>query len=99
LEQVKSNLINLILTRKGERVHQPEFGSNLHELLFEQMDDDDFNSAVFTAIKRDVEVWMPFLSVRNTDIARDDARNKVVVKVEFSFTSDETVTDSVVVEF
>ena len=27
LEQAKSNLINLLLTSKGERVMQPEFGS------------------------------------------------------------------------
>ena len=33
LVQVKSNFINLILTRKGERVHQPEFGCGIHDYL------------------------------------------------------------------
>jgi hypothetical protein len=33
LTQVKSNFINLILTRKGERVHQPEFGCCIHNYL------------------------------------------------------------------
>jgi phage baseplate assembly protein W len=32
---VKNSLINLIMTRKGERIHQPEIGSNIHQLLFE----------------------------------------------------------------
>ena len=34
-EQVKSNLINLLLTQKGERPHQPTFGVGLQNLLFE----------------------------------------------------------------
>ena len=39
-EQVKSNLKNLLLTRRGERIFQPNFGSGIHELLFEQATDD-----------------------------------------------------------
>ena len=36
-EQVKSNLINLLLTVKGERVNQPRFGVGIRNLLFENM--------------------------------------------------------------
>ena len=39
LEQVKSNVINLLLTIPGERYMQPTFGSNLYSHLFEQFDD------------------------------------------------------------
>ena len=34
--QIKSNLINLLLTQPGERVNQPNFGVGLKNLLFEQ---------------------------------------------------------------
>ena len=34
-EQAKSNLINLLLTERGERVMQPDFGTGLKSLLFE----------------------------------------------------------------
>ena len=40
LEQAGHNIRNLLLTIPGERVNQPEFGSRLHHLLFEQVDDD-----------------------------------------------------------
>tara|TARA_R100000734_G_C3224822_1_gene34966 strand:+ start:10 stop:249 length:240 start_codon:yes stop_codon:yes gene_type:complete len=40
LEQAGSNIKNLLLTAKGERVMQPEFGSRLRELLFEQQTED-----------------------------------------------------------
>ena len=39
-DQVKSNIKNLLLTKKGERIIQPEFGSGLQSLLFEQNVDD-----------------------------------------------------------
>ena len=39
-EQTKSNIRNLLLTNKGERVMQPTFGSDLQRLLFEQYSDD-----------------------------------------------------------
>jgi len=35
LTAIKDSLINLIMTKKGERIHQPEIGSNIHQLLFE----------------------------------------------------------------
>ena len=35
-EAVQSDLINLLLTQKGERLDNPNFGSNLHKFLFRQ---------------------------------------------------------------
>jgi len=35
-EQVKSNLINLLLTTPGERLMEPDFGVGIRNLLFEQ---------------------------------------------------------------
>lgn len=38
-DQIKSNLINYLLTNKGERVFNPNFGANLRNILFQQIDD------------------------------------------------------------
>ena len=35
-EQVKTNLLNLILTEKGERLMHPNYGLGVKNLLFEQ---------------------------------------------------------------
>lgn len=37
LDQARSNIRNLLLTIKGERLGNPTFGSNLYRVLFEQM--------------------------------------------------------------
>ena len=39
-DQAKSNIKNLLLTKRGERILQPEFGSGLQSLLFEPNVDD-----------------------------------------------------------
>ena len=38
LNQAKDNLKNLILTRKGERLYMPDFGTNLLKFIFEPND-------------------------------------------------------------
>lgn len=34
-EQIKSNILNFVLTNKGERLYRPEFGTNIRKKLFE----------------------------------------------------------------
>ena len=36
-EQTKANIINYLLTNKGERVFKPMFGGDLRNLLFENI--------------------------------------------------------------
>ena len=55
-EQVKSNIKNLLLTKKGERILQPEFGSGLQSLLFEP-NVDDFESRIEDTINESLEQW------------------------------------------
>jgi phage baseplate assembly protein W len=38
-DQIKSNLINYLLTNKGERVFNPNFGADLRSILFQQVND------------------------------------------------------------
>ena len=38
-DQIKSDLIHLLLTRKGTRYFMPDFGTNLYQYLFENIDD------------------------------------------------------------
>jgi phage baseplate assembly protein W len=71
-EQAKANLKNLLLTAKGERVMQPEFGTGLQSLLFEPMDD-TFESQLQDVITQTVSYWLPYINIEQIDVEMTDA--------------------------
>ena len=64
ITQVKSNIINLLNTKPGERRMQPTFGCRLWNLVFEQNIDTLEDLAVET-ITSDISSWIPNVSVIN----------------------------------
>jgi len=84
-EQAKSNLKNLLLTKKGERVMQPEFGTGLHSLLFEQLDS-QFESKLEEIITTSVSFWLPYITIDEIDVEMtDDMKdmNRANMKIGF----------------
>lgn len=71
-EQAKANLKNLLMTKKGERIMQPNFGTGLHSLLFEPMDG-DFETKLEQTITRNVNYWLPYINIEEIDIEMTDA--------------------------
>jgi len=82
--QVKDNLRNLILTMKGERPMQPEFGCDLYQLLFEQLYDDELAVAARAAIKNAMERWIPFVTLGNVNVTSTPEKNQVLIQVTYS---------------
>ena len=83
--QAKSNLKNLLLTKKGERIAQPEFGSGLQHLLFEPIDS-EFEIKLTDTITESVEKWLPYITIEDIFIDISDSnkdRNKVGVEIKF----------------
>jgi phage baseplate assembly protein W len=62
LTQVKTNIINLLNTRQGERRMQPTFGSRLWNLIFEQNVDTLKDQAV-NIVTEDIFSWIPNVTV------------------------------------
>jgi phage baseplate assembly protein W len=50
LELAKADLLNAFMTHKGERVMRPDFGSIIHDLLFEPFDEDTKQAVTEDAI-------------------------------------------------
>lgn len=94
--QVRSNFKNLILTKKGERLMQPEFGTDLHKILFEQITDETFDNARASIVNA-VEQWMPFLELTNFEInaPQNGDINRININIEYRFRNNPNVTDSV----
>jgi len=71
-EQIHSNFRNLILTRRGERVMHPTFGSLLYDLLFEPRTDGHFDVQAKEAVVKTTSEWMPFIKIKYVDIEYDN---------------------------
>ena len=90
LEQTKSNIKNLLLTRKGERLGSPAFGSGLLAVLFEQ-EGDDIESKVEEAIRSAMSVWLPFVIINNIETKFSTTnKNAINVSMQFSLNVDTT---------
>jgi phage baseplate assembly protein W len=98
-KQIKSNFKNLILTKKGERLMQPDFGTDLSRIVFEQITDETLESARATVVSA-VEKWMPFLELTNFEIntPTESFPNRINLKVEYRFINNPNVTDSITVQ-
>jgi phage baseplate assembly protein W len=81
-EQIKYNLINLLLTNKGERIENPEFGADIKRELFEQIDENTFES-LKNKIIDNVNVFIPEVTLTNITINPQTDNNKVNVNIEY----------------
>ena len=91
-EEIKADLIHLLLTRKGSRYFLPEFGTRLYEFLFEPFDTLTFN-AIESDIRDAIENFMPNLLVNSLSITPADPQEEVDIATgqNFAGTSESSI--------
>jgi phage baseplate assembly protein W len=92
-DQIKSNLINLLLTDKGERVFNPEFGTDLRRVLFEGITE-DIVPTIQNLITTNVNIFIPEVQITNITVNTDNKENNsisvtVTYQLKISGTSDQ----------
>lgn len=97
-EQASTNIKSLLLTRKGERYEQPNFGTELLNLVFEP-NISELKDFVSTTINDAVNFWLPYITITELNIVtgEDDPTLVHNLKISISFTvtgsnSEETIT-------
>ena len=85
-EAVISNLKNLILTQKGERYMQPNFGTNIRSVLFEN-NTEDVRDLLLETIETDIQYWLPYVSLSQVDVSASDDAHSLNIKLSFSIES------------
>ncbi len=101
ITQIKSNFINLILTRKGERVHQPEFGCDIHRYLFEQLTPENIERAKLSVLDA-VQQWMPFLELVKFELQTTNTQidnNVLKLYVAYRLRNNPNIQDAIVLTF
>ena len=87
IEAVRHNMVNLLLTTKGERLSNPNFGSLLKFILFEQ-NDEEVILKIQDSINDAVSEYMPYVTILDIDVDRFDGGTStsanIAVGVTFS---------------
>jgi phage baseplate assembly protein W len=96
-DQIKSNLVNLILTNKGERVFNPEFGCDLKTVLFEGINEDT-NAVIENLITTNVNYFIPEIQIQQIVINSDEDNNTISVTVNYYLIISGTA-DQITVQF
>lgn len=96
-EAIKANLINYILTGKGERYHNPTFGSGIRNLLFENINRDNLTDLEFL-VRDAIERYFPKLEILNIDLQGAPDSNLVSFTLNFRLV-DTQVEDEITINF
>jgi uncharacterized protein len=101
LEQIKSNFLNLVKTRLGERLHQPHFGCGIHDLLFEPMTQDNLEKARQSVIDA-VAKFLPYLEliqIEILDMKENVDKNTFRVYVKYILKANPALGETIILNF
>ncbi len=75
-EQTKANIINYLLTNKGERVFKPMFGGDLRNLLFENILESTQDDLLIM-IQNDLTRFFPTVVIKELKFENQEDRNTI----------------------
>lgn len=98
LTQLRTNLTNLLLTRKGERIFQPTFGCDIHSYVFENQTDDGVSN-IQASIEAAVQTWMPFITIQAINVVRDPDNHILRLQISFALKTNANVGATITLAF
>ena len=79
-DEIRTDLIHLLLTRKGSRYFLPDFGTRLYEYIFEPLDSPTFNN-IESEIKQSCEKYLPQLLITNISIKAAESEEADIIVI------------------
>lgn len=95
---IKADLMHLILTRKGQRLYLPDFGTDLLKFIFEPED-----GMSLGAIKEEITIvvkkYLPRLQIKTISVDQStESEYAAVVRLDYTITDDVfTSTDFIII--
>jgi phage baseplate assembly protein W len=81
-DQIKSNLVNLLLTSTGERIMNPTFGTLLKRFLFEGITDSNLESLKDNLLNS-ISIYIPDITVTNIIITPNTDYNSIDLNIDY----------------
>jgi len=82
-DQIKSNIINYILTDRGERVFNPTFGSNIRASVFENITPNLLQNLQIT-LQDDLKMNFPSVNFYKVEITPNYDTNVISIAIYYS---------------
>jgi phage baseplate assembly protein W len=92
IEQLRSDIINYILTNKGERVLNPNYGSDLRRFVFQNINGVNLNNLKLQ-ITDGLKANFPQIIINNVIITPDHDINSVNIIIDYSFAGNKNSID------
>tara|TARA_R100000008_G_C3582437_1_gene169537 strand:- start:1318 stop:1725 length:408 start_codon:yes stop_codon:yes gene_type:complete len=94
-EQIKANLLNLLLTVPGERVNIPFYGIGIKSLLFEQQIDQE---SLHISIQKQINRFVPNITLQNVSSGLSEDQHTLFVSLTYRYNLDSS-SDSIQLNF
>lgn len=86
-DQLRSNIINYVLTNSGERVFNPNFGLNLQAKLFDNITP-VYISNIENQLVSDLQAYFPMVNIKEIKITPDYDNNSITIFINYSYLGD-----------
>lgn len=96
-DKVRSQVMHVIFTPKGQRLRKPEFGTDLIKHIFEPNDSVSWE-AVKNEVMESVKRWVDNVSVNDIQVVKsEDDKGEIFVRVDYSVSEgNKVVSDTVI---
>lgn len=98
-QKVRSQLMHIVFTPKGQRIRMPQFGTDLIKYIFDQNDDVTWD-AIKTEVSEAVSKWTTNMTLNNIQVVKNENdESEIYVRLDYSVKEgNKTTTDSVIVQ-
>lgn len=98
-DKVRSQLMHIVFTPKGQRLRCPNFGTDLIKFIFEQNDSVTWE-AVKTEVNESVRMWASNININDIQVVKNEEDDsEIFVRLDYSVTEGNKVaSDSIVVQ-
>ena len=95
-ESVRSQIMHLIFTPRGQRLRKPDFGSRLIQFIFNPSDGDTWGDVV-SEIRQMISSNVPNCSLNNIEIYESDNGHGLVARILYTVQEDGGVSENEII--
>lgn len=81
-DQIKNNLLNVLLTNKGERIENPNFGCDVRKFIFEFITSSN-TEAIKRLILDSISYYVPEVVILDIQATPDEDHNTIMLKIDY----------------